>query len=566
MEYAETAKTYAREVLSGKIPAGELARCACRRFLDDLSKAAAPDYPFRFDSAAGNRVCAFAELMTHVKGEWAHGTLAERRIRLQPFQCFILVNLFGWLKKSDGKRRFNEAYIEIPRKNGKSILAGIIGLYMLAADREPGAEVYCAATSLTQAKEVFNPAREMADADPQFKAYYGLACYKSRIECGLNNGTFERIVAKPKDGASPHCAILDELHEHPGDALFESQKKGMGARSQPLLLSITTAGSNYYSFCKEKHDEAANVLTEVIPNEKLFCVIYGIDKGDQPFTRRSLRKANPNLGVSVREEYLLDAMEMAKAYPNRQNNFLTKYLNVWTMADAAFFNMVKWRDMADRSLAPEECKGLPCYLGVDLASKLDLCAIALVFVDFKGRERHYYVFARAYIPGKQTEEGEPNAGIYRKLALEGSLTVHPGAETNHTEVLEDLIALVGEYKPVFTCFDPYQAAFIIQALQERHRSAKVMEVGQTVKNLSPAMREVEAALESGRIHHSGDSALAWCVANVCAREDRNANVYPVRKNANAKIDCAMAMLDAMTQAMRHTGSRRTPVKYRVHKL
>lgn len=571
MDYVSKAKRYAKDVLSNKIIACELVHCACQRFVNDLKKSESEDYPYYLDNKVANKVCSFAELMTHSKGQWAIGSLDDRRIHLEDWQCFIFVNIFGWLKKKDHKRRFNEVYIEVARKNGKSVFASVIGLFCLVADSEPSPEVYCAATSMTQAKEVFNPAKNIVDADADFREYYGINSFKSKITCDLTHGTFEKIVARPKDGASPHCAIMDELHEHPDSLLFDSQKRGMGARSQPLMVSITTAGNNYYSFCKEKHDEMENVLTGVVPNDRVFPIIYTIDKDDYVFTEDKtkainiLRKANPNFGVSVSEEFLLDELENARNYPSKQNGFLIKYCDKWTMSDSAFFNMVKWRDLEDKDLTIEDCKGLPCFMGLDLASKLDLCCISLVFVDFKGDDRHYYIFQKSYIPSKQLEPECKNAEIYRRLVNDGNLETHEGAETNHKLVLEQLLDYIAEYKPKMLCEDKYQAQFINDFVREKFKTLPIVEVGQNAKEFTPPMREVEAGLESGRVHHNGDLTLSWCFSNVVAHEDKNQNVFPNKKNIHSKIDSAIATLNALSQAMRYKQLRSTTM-YRIRKL
>ncbi len=562
------AKKYARDVLDGSIVVSDLVKQACKRFISDLEKSQDRDYPYYFSIKHAERVCTFAELMTHTKGAWAIGSLEKRRIKLEPWQCFVLCNIFGWLKKKNDLRRFTEVYIEVPRKNGKSIFASVIGLYCLCADNEPGAEVYCAATSLKQAKEVFDPAYNMVKADKDFAQYFNITPYKSVIKCN-NSSIFEKIVARPKDGASPSCAILDELHEHPNSELYQSQKKGMGARRQPLLVSITTAGKNYYSFCKTKHDECVNVLNDVIPNDSIFCIIYGIDKTDDPFTMDALRKANPNFGVSIYEDNIKQEMEKAKNYPSEQNDYLTKYLNVWVMANTTFFNMSQWRDLADTSIKLNSFVGKTCYLGIDLASKLDLCAVGLVFVDFKKNqndkeERHYTVFSKCYTNRAQLES--KNGEMYKAFQSANELIVHDGVETDWLLVLEDIIKLIDSFTPKAICIDPWQAKFFIQKLLEHNKKLVIAEVGQNVKTMSPAMREIEASIVAKRIHHDGNKCLSWQMSNVVAHEDANGNVFPRKDAKENKIDGPVSIMNAITEAMKAENVIQETKRFRVRSL
>lgn len=240
-DYPAIARQYAADIVKGRIPAGKPIRLQCQRFLDELKTQKAKDFPFRFDETKASRVCRFIELLPHSKGKWAR---AKETIRLEPWQVWILACTFGWLRKRDGLRRFRVLFVIVPRKNGKSALAAGIGLYMLCADGEFGAEVYSGATTETQAREVFRPAQLMAKRTPALLTRFGVDVLARAIVRYDDASKFETIIGDPGDGQSPSCAIHDEYHEHPDDRQVNTMRTGMGAREQPLQVLITTAGDN----------------------------------------------------------------------------------------------------------------------------------------------------------------------------------------------------------------------------------------------------------------------------------------------------------------------------------
>ncbi|KKK89824.1 hypothetical protein LCGC14_2729240, partial [marine sediment metagenome] len=205
MTHADKAKRYAQDVVAGEVPACKWTVLACQRFLDDLGR----EWEYKFKPSLANRACKFIENLPHVKGKWA-----KSNITLEPWQCFIVCNIFGWIHKETGMRRFRKASLYVARKNGKSLLAAAIGLFMLAADGEPGAEIYSGATTEKQSWEVFGPAHKMALWTPEFTSFYGIEVNASNLAIIIDGAKFEPIIGNPGDGASPHCAIVDEYHEH----------------------------------------------------------------------------------------------------------------------------------------------------------------------------------------------------------------------------------------------------------------------------------------------------------------------------------------------------------------
>ena len=307
-DYAAIARKYAADVDRGKIPAGKSIRLQCRRFLDELKRQRQNDFPFRFDTGKAARVCKFIERLPHSKGKWAR---AKETLRLEPWQVWILACTFGWLRKRDGLRRFRVLFVVVPRKNGKSALSAGVGLYMLCADGEFGAEVYSGATNEKQAWEVFGPARLMAQRTPPLLRRFGIEVAAKALAIPGDGSKFETIIGDPGDGQSPSCSIHDEYHEHADDGQVDTMQTGMGARDQPLQVKITTAGDNLagpcYAAIQEEREKLAGIGHNGGPplDDETFFVEYTIDEGDDWKSEASLRKANPNYGVSVSGDFLL---------------------------------------------------------------------------------------------------------------------------------------------------------------------------------------------------------------------------------------------------------------------
>ena len=269
-------EAYVSGVIAGEILACKWIRLACERHRRD--REAKASFPYRFDPAKAERACRFAERFPHVKGKWA---AKHELLKLEPWQCFFYGSIFGWVHKKTGLRRFRKVRLYVPRKNGKSLAVAPIGLYMLTADGEPGAEVYSGATSEKQAWEVFGPAKQMAKMVPEFVSAFGVEVNAKTLAVPDKLAKFEPVIGKPGDGASPHCSITDEYHEHATDDQLSTMETGMGAREQPLILVITTAGYNIAGPCHEKHDEVCKILEGATEDDETFAVIFSADPEDR---------------------------------------------------------------------------------------------------------------------------------------------------------------------------------------------------------------------------------------------------------------------------------------------
>jgi phage terminase large subunit-like protein len=422
----------------------------------------------------------------------------------------------------------------VPTHN--SAWAASIGLFMLCADGEFGAEVYSGATTEKQAWEIFRPARIMAQRLPALQEHYGLAVNAKTLNILENGSRFEALIGKPGDGASPSCALVDEFHEHDTADLIDTMQTGMGARDQPLLLIVTTAGSNFGGPCYEARGEVIKLLEGQFKDDRLFGIVYTLDEGDRWDSIDSVRKANPNYGVSVSAEFLEAQLAEARRSAVRQNAFRTKHLNQWVGARVSFFNMLNVARCARPGLRIEDFVGAECVVGIDLASKVDLASMAVVF-DVGGT---WKTFVRRYLPEDSLAE-HPNKQ-FQAWADAGLITLTPGPVTDYDFIEEDLRTLARHHRVREIGYDPYQATQFAGHLQQE--GFTVVEVRPTVLNFSEPMKELEARTRNQTFEYSGDPCLTWQFGNVVASLDAKDNVYPRKEREDNKIDDVVAILMA----------------------
>lgn len=537
--YCAKAQGYVRGVLDGSILAGELIRQACERHQRDVARIGTPGWPYVYDLDAAERAVRFSTRFPHVKGRWA---AKHELFSPEPWQCFWYCSIFGWLNADTGFRRFRKARGYIPRKNGKSLMVAPIGLYMLAADGEPGAEVYSGATNEKQAWEVFGPAKQMASLRPDFLARFGIQVNAKALIIAGTMAKFEPIIGNPGDGASPHCSITDEFHEHITDAQLSTMETGMGARDQPLSIVVSTAGDNIAGPCRADWLECMDVLKGTTENETLFAMIFAADKDDDWTSESALQKANPNFGISVSSDFLLAQQRDAINNPRKQGHFKTKHLNIWVQARDAFIDLLKWRACANEALSLEQYEGRRCYLGLDLASKIDLCALELLFPEADGT---FTRFGRYYLPRDTVDL--PQNQHYREYEALGLLHVTEGNITDYSQIFDDIVAISTTFELAEVAYDPHNATMLVTALTDQ--GLPMVEFGPTVLNFSEPMKQIEALILNKQFHHNGDKVMEWAMSNVVAKLDRKDNVFPNKETNEKKIDPFVALCMAMGRYM-----------------
>lgn len=537
------AEAYVDDVLTARRPACKWERLACERYRTDRAREKDPVWPYRFDPLPAERVCKFIELLPHTKGVWA---ARKELIQLRGWQCFILVNVFGWVRKSDGRRRFTEAVTVVPRKNGKSLTSAGVGLYMLAADGESGAEIYSGAATEKQSWEVFRPAKLMAQGRQDLIDHYRIAVNASNINILSTGSRFEPMIGKPHDGASPSCAIIDEFHEHDTSDQYDTMLTGMGARDQPLMWVITTAGDNLAGPCFDKLLTCRKILDGVIDDEEKFFIEYGIDLdgedgGDDWTSPGAIVKANPNLNISVSEDFLLARQREAVRNTREQGRFKTKHLNIWVNARSAYFNMQSWANCRDETLRIKDLEGARCKVALDLASKQDIAAMQLLFDLGAGI---FATFGRYYLPEDIIEE--PGKDHYRGWALADppKLILTEGNMIDFGRIEEDIDDIRHRFTVDEITFDPAQATMLMTRLMAK--GATVSEFQQTAAIYTEPMKQVAALIDAGKLRHNCDpnDPMTWMMSNVTTRFDGKDQVFPRKERPENKIDGPVALIMA----------------------
>ncbi len=535
--YCEKAYIYANHVVKGHRLACKEETQACQRFLDDLNQ---DGFAYTLDIDKAEDACHFIEQLPHTKGKWA----AQRKnLILEPWQCFIVVNLFGWVNHA-GFRRFRDAYLRIPRKNGKSLLAAAIGILLFTDKNDFGAEVYSGATSEKQAWEVFKPAKLMCERTPELCDVFGIAVNAKNLNILGDASKFEPMIGDPGDGSSVSCAIIDEWHEHDTANMVETMDTGMGAREQPLMLKITTSGSNHGGPCYLAELEYRKLLDGVYTDDRTFVLLFGIDEGDDWTSHDALIKANPNYDISVSGEFLQAQQQAAIRSAAKQNSFKRKHLNQWVGAHTAWLNMEHWNRCSE-ALEIEDFHGETCVFSLDLASRIDITAFLQVFSRRIADKNHYYVFSRFYLP-EETVLGD-KSNNYESWVNAGLITATDGEEIDFNEIQADVVAEMDNYMVSEVVYDPWRATQLAQGLIAE--GATAVEFRNTVGNMSPAMYELEAAITSGRLHVAENAVLDWMASNVISKVDAKDNIFPRKQRPENKIDGMVALIMAVGRLM-----------------
>jgi len=537
-DYQKIASDYVSQMLHKEGLCSKYVALACRRQLDDLMREGDKDFPYIYDPSKGARVCTFVEQLPHIKGK-----LAGEPIQLEPWQVFILMTVFSWVHKDTGYRRFRRTYIEVPRGNGKSAISSAIGLYMLCADGEGGAEVYSFATTRDQAKIVFGDAQQMAKRTAGLRSHFGIEVNAHNINQLKTASKFEALSAEGStlDGLNTHFAIIDELHAHKTRGVYDVVETSIGKRSQSMLWVITTAGSNRAGICYEVRGFVRKVLEKTGQDDTQFGIIYGLDKDDDWTTEESLKKANPNWGVSVMPEVLLPLQAKAMSMPSAANNFRTKHLNEWVNADVSWMDMRAWEACADPSLSVEDFEGEPCFIALDLASKTDIAAK----INLYERGGHFYAFGDYYLPRETVDKGENSQ--YSGWESLGLLTVTDGAIIDFMVIENKILEDCKRFSVTEVPYDPFQATQLSMRLL--NQGINMVEVRPTVLNFSEPMKQLEALVLDKKFHHNGDPVLTWMVSNVVCHMDAKDNIYPRKERHENKIDGVVALIMALSRAI-----------------
>lgn len=502
-----------------------------------------------YDQEKAERVVNFIRNLKHTKGSW-NGVPFD----LLPWQDQIIRDVFGTVKE-DGYRKYSTAYVEIPKKNGKSELAAAIALYMTCGDMEWGAEVYGCASDRQQASIVFDVAVDMVDQCPALKKRIKPIMSIKRIVYQPTNSFYQVLSAEAytKHGLNCHAVIFDELHAQPNRELFDVMTKGSGdARKQPLFFLITTAGTDRNSICFEQHQKAEDILTGRKVDDTFYPVIYGIDDGDDWESEESWYKANPSLGHTIDIEKVRNAYKSAKENPAEENIFRQLRLDQWVKQSTRWMPMDKWDDCAF-PVDPDELIGRQCYGGLDLSTTSDITAFVLVFPPRMDNEK-YMVLPFCWIPEDNLELRVRRDHVpYDLWEKTGDLLTTEG-NVIHYAWIEDFIERLSEkYNILEIAFDRWGATQMVQDLEGM--GLTVVPFGQGYKDMSPPTKELMKLVLEKRIAHGGHPVLRWMMDNVFVRQDPAGNIKMDKSKSTEKIDASVATVMALDRAIRNDGGR-----------
>ena len=512
---------------SGRISACEHVRNAVARYENDRGH-------WAFNEDLAQHAVEFIQNLEHTTGDYA-----GKPFILEGWQAFIVWNLFGFLN-ADGSRRFTRAYVEVPRKNGKSTFSSAVMLYGLIADDEPAAQVYSAATKLDQAMMVFGESVRVCQNLPWLheeltvnnsvnnrRIVYGQSLYKP-LEWNPNK----------QDGLNTHFACIDEYHAHPNDELYNVIRNSMGARRQPLLFTITTAGFNREAPCYKHRQYCANVLNGAIKDDALFSVIYTLDEGDDWTDPAVWAKANPNWGISVYPRQLEQALTEAKEFVHKEVEFKTKLLNVWTDTAQTWISDSLWK-LCD---GDDELEGEVCYGGLDLASTGDFCAFSLYFPSLHAVRTWYW------LPSETAFKRKDAAGAsIRQWAADGFIELTEGNVTDYAFIKARVIELAQRYDIKDIAFDRFNASQLVIELQ--NEGLQLFPFGQGFVSMSAPTKELERLVKDRMLRHAGNPVTRWMMGNILLTQDPAGNIKINKAKSGDKVDGPVSIVMALGTCM-----------------
>ena len=501
-----------------------------------------PD-PAGLNQDAIARVVDGINLLTHERG---HG--AGEPFNLRPWQTAILAELFGRLRP-DGKRQYRTCYIEIPRKNGKTELAAAVTTYMLCGDGEQGAEVIGAAAEREQAGHVFRATRHMVESNPALSKQCKVIASQKRIVHYPTGSYYKAVSAEAysKHGHNCSAVIYDELHAAPDRELYDVLTTSMGARVQPLMLVITTAGWDRTSICWEVHDYATRILEGRLEDDTFLPIIFAADQ-DADWTDEAVwHGCNPALGDFRSLEEMRIEAKRSKEILAKQNSFRRLYLNQWTEQDERWLDMSVW-DACGGEVDVADLTGMSCYAGLDLASTRDVTAFVLVFPNEETDE--VMVLPFFWIPEESVAKRAREAQVpYDVWIREGFMRVTEGNVCDYDRIREDIREMAEVFDIHEIAYDRWGATQLVTQLEAD--GAECAPLGQGFASMSGPMKELDKLIAGQRLVHGGHPVLRWMAGNVAVEQDAAGNLKPSKKRSREKIDGVVALVMAVDRMSRY---------------
>lgn len=535
---------YSEEVLNDEVVACQKHKWACHRFLNDLERQGTKEFPYVFDEERGERFLDWLRLFKHRKG-----VLAGQYIEPHIIQEFIFGNIYGWVHIDTELRRFKKGYWQVARKNAKSQSLGGVGSYEGSAFGEQSAEVYCAATKKDQAKIVWDEIDGMIKGNEnlrdRFNVSYGTITHN---KSGSVIKPLSKEDSKTGDGYSPQCGIVDEYHAHPTSEMYDIIDSGMGARPQPLMMIITTAGFNLNHPCyRVEYKYVSRILDPDDPteNDEYFVMINELDTDDDIKDEAVWPKANPIIcsyenGIN----YLRSQLKVALDVPEKMRNFLTKNMNIWVDAkDDGYMPMNKWKDCKTDSMM--DLKQYPVWIGLDLSTTTDLTSIGLVFKLDDGK---YAVKQHSFMPeDKLYERMNSDRVPFDLWEQQRHLTTTPGAVVDYSYVEQFILNLRDEgYDIQEINYDKWNATHFSQIMEDH--GFTMVEIPQMLRHLSGPTKEFRSNVFSNTIIHFNDPLLNWAISNAVQKADAQENIMLDKSKSTERIDPIAAVINAFSRA------------------
>lgn len=543
---------YCQAVLTGEINACQKHKWACRRFLDDLDRQGTDEFPYIFEPGLAIRIINWMKLFKHRKG-----ILQGQRIEPHIIQKFIFGNIYGWVHKDTGYRRFNKAYWQVGRKNAKSQSLSCVGSYELMVLGEGTSEVYCAATKNDQAKIVWEETEAMLNACQELRGKYKVAYGRiTHKKSGSVMRALSKEDRKTGDGLNPQCGIIDEYHAHETSEIYDIIDSGMGARPQPLLMIITTAGFDLANPCYTvEYDLVSKILDPDHPyqNENYFVMINELDRDDEGNLIDEIKdetcwvKANPIL-CSYPEgvDYIRKRLDIALEAPEKMRDVMTKNFNVWlNQREHGYMNLAKWA--ACKVDKMPDLTGCECCIGNDLSAKTDLTSVDFEFTLEGGK---YAILSHSFMPEETLANKIKTDKVpYDLWVKQGWITLTDGAVVDYRYIMDYIKKQVEQNKwvPKELCIDPWNATQFGQEMQDD--GFEVVEIIQGMRTLSGPTKDFRDQVYQGNIIHDGNPVLTWAMGNAVVRMDHNQNIMLDKEKSRQRIDPAAAVMNSHTRAM-----------------
>ena len=520
---------YCKDVESGKILTNKWIKLAVKRFRRDLNASKSKDFPFRFDQEKANKFIQFAELLKQYKDEFRGKPLV-----LENWQCFIFANVYGWVYKDTGYRRFRKAFVFVARKNGKSHMMAATLLYDILTTN--GAEDYCAATKKEQSKIVFSVVKEMVKQNQGLRDRLRLYNSTSRITNDRTAGFIEALSSESDkmDGLNPSCVVVDEVAAMKNYDIIKVLASGMGSRKEALLFEITSGSDDMYSAGKQEFDRSKQILQGIEEDDSFFCVLYCIDDKDDWKVPNNDLKANPNLGISISAEWLAKQRSEAMQVPSLEGEFRVKNLGQFITPITAWLQPSVWQSCIDnaKTCKPDASKPYYALGAVDLSKRNDLTA----FTTCVYQEGKYYLFHKAYFPlNMMAEKLKTDSELWRHWAEKGIVTGTSGSTIDYKVMYKDISEMNDEFHLEYILFDPYNSNALIEKLQE---DFELIEVQQNLKNMSPFIKSFEECIRKGEVVDD-NPLMQWEMSHAEVYRDANENLKlqkPDSQKSGKRID------------------------------